>query len=170
MKVQKIQWKSHAKSSDIPADVVYSELIAVKKNNNGNLTPDDVVEAAKDPASAMHNWFTWEDTEAARRYRLMEAGSLIRSIEVVYKEAPKMERRAFEISYRKKTGDSESRTIYRTAAEAAADPDTHARLIAEAVRTLMAWRKRFAALQELHHIMTQIDAVVESLADKDVAV
>jgi hypothetical protein len=34
----------------------------------------------------------------------------------------------------------------------------------------MAWRKRFAALQELHHIMTQIDAVVESLADKDVAV
>jgi hypothetical protein len=170
MKIQEVKWKQHAKTLDVPAELAYKELLKVKKKSNGNLTPNDVVEFAKDPSSVMHSWFTWEDTEAARRYRLIEAGSLIRSIEVVYVEAPKMERRAFEIQYKKKTGDAESRTVYKTAEEAASDPDNHARLIAEAVRTLMAWRKRFAALQELHHLMTAIDSTIESIADKEAIV
>jgi len=167
MKVESVRWKQHGKQLDVPAEVAYKELLQVKKRNGGNLTPDDVVESAKDPESVMHAWFTWEDTEAARKYRLMEAGALIRSIEIVYKEAPKMERRAFEIQYKKKTGDVESRTVYKTAEEAASDPDNHARLIAEAVRTLMAWRKRFAALQELHHLMVAIDQTIEQIADKE---
>lgn len=87
-----------------------------------------------------------------------------RTIEIIYKEAPQTERRVIEISYKKKTGDRESKTVYTTAEEAAADPNNHARLIAEAVRTLMAWRKRFAALEELHHLMSNIDERVETLA------
>lgn len=164
MKIQEIKWKSHAKSTDIPADVAYKTLLKIKRENGGRLTPNDVVDFAKDPSSPMHSWFTWDDSEAARLFRLSEAGSLIRSIEIIYKETPKTERRAFELSIRKKVGDPESKTVYSTAEEAAADPDNHARLIAEAVRTLMAWRKRFAALQELHHLMSKIDEAVESLA------
>jgi hypothetical protein len=31
----------------------------------------------------------------------------------------------------------------------------------------MAWRKRFTALQELHHLMVAIDQTIEQIADKE---
>lgn len=46
------------------------------------LTPSLVVEAATDPKSPLHREFTWDDSEAARKYRLAQARTLIRSVEV----------------------------------------------------------------------------------------
>lgn len=46
------------------------------------LTPGDVVEEASDPANPLHPLFEWDDTEAAARFRLIQAAGLIRSIKV----------------------------------------------------------------------------------------
>jgi hypothetical protein len=51
----------------------------------GTLTPDIVVEVARDPASPLHRYFTWDDAEAAASYRLEQARTLIRSVRVVFK-------------------------------------------------------------------------------------
>lgn len=50
------------------------------------LRPDDVVTAAQPEDSPLHAYFTWDDTEAAKKWRLEEARALIRSvrIEVTY--------------------------------------------------------------------------------------
>lgn len=50
---------------------------------NGRLTADDVVEAARDPKSPLHHYFTWDDAQAAHARRIDEARSLIRSVRVV---------------------------------------------------------------------------------------
>lgn len=54
------------------------EAIAV----GGVIHPADVVEAARDPGSAMHRQFEWNDGEAAEAYRLQQARALIRRVKV----------------------------------------------------------------------------------------
>jgi hypothetical protein len=167
MKVQSVKWKSHGNVLNVPAEKVYEELNAIKDANDGKLRPNDVIAHAKDENSLIHSWFNWDDTAAAHKYRLMQAGSLIRSLEITYVELPKQPRRAYEVSIRKRTGDSTSHTEYATAEESALDPENHAKLIAEAVRTLMAWRRRFAYLQELAHFMEICDRTIEHFVHND---
>ena len=52
-------------------------------DRHGRLTPAIVVEEASDPDHPVHRRFEWDDSEAARKYRLSQAGSLIRSVTVV---------------------------------------------------------------------------------------
>jgi hypothetical protein len=48
----------------------------------GRLTPADVVDVARDESSPLHGRFTWDDGEAAEKWRLSEASHLIRTTRV----------------------------------------------------------------------------------------
>lgn len=63
-------------------------LESLAERDGGRLTPDAVVEAARDPTSPLHDHFTWDDTLAAQKCRLDEARTLIRSIRVVVRTSP----------------------------------------------------------------------------------
>jgi len=53
-------------------------------DRRGRLTPDDVVEVAKDENHPLHNRFEWNDSTAADAYRRTQAQELIRSVRVTY--------------------------------------------------------------------------------------
>ena len=57
------------------------ELKAIE-SRAGKLTPEQVVNAAADEASALHSCFTWDDSEAAAKWRLDEAREIIRSVRI----------------------------------------------------------------------------------------
>jgi hypothetical protein len=48
----------------------------------GRLTPELVLEAARDPKSPLHDWFEWDVEEAARKHNLARARILLRSVRV----------------------------------------------------------------------------------------
>src|SRR4051812_35266483 len=52
-------------------------LLAIREKR-GTLTPEVVVEEAADPSHPLHHRFEWNDDEAARKYRLLQAASLLR--------------------------------------------------------------------------------------------
>lgn len=60
----------------------------------GELTPTHVVEAATDVESPLHSRFEWDDTVAGHRYRLHQAGELIRSVRITYAESEKGEEKS----------------------------------------------------------------------------
>lgn len=62
-------------------------LKAIAARNDGLLRPADVVEEARDENSPLHGAFCWDDTEAARLYRLDQAQRLIRKFKVVIEES-----------------------------------------------------------------------------------
>lgn len=66
------------------------ELEEILRINNGFLTPEKVVEYAKNKKTALHEKFCWDDTEAAKKYRLMQASQIIRNVkvEIVHKDNP----------------------------------------------------------------------------------
>jgi len=52
------------------------------EDEGGRIAPADVVAAARAPESPLHGFFEWDDSEAAHRYRLDQARSLIRRVVV----------------------------------------------------------------------------------------
>jgi len=59
------------------------ERIQEIADQKGNLTPDALIEDAKDPDSPLHNEFEWDDAKAAMEARRETARRLIRSVRVV---------------------------------------------------------------------------------------
>lgn len=116
---------------------------------DGSITPESVVEAATDPASPLHNHFTWDDTEAARRYRLVEAGHLIRRYRIVVETAPdrKVKVRAFSSV---PVGDDLG---YVPTVEAMADPERREFVVQQAMREVAALRAKYQALIDFDEVL-----------------
>jgi len=57
--------------------------IAACKNSKGKLTPDAVIEAAKDPTSVLHGEFEWDVNKAAYQSWTDTARRLIREVQLV---------------------------------------------------------------------------------------
>ncbi|MCX8016489.1 MAG: hypothetical protein N2690_01105 [Rhodocyclaceae bacterium] len=73
----------------IDADAAAKELERLARNHKA-LTPRIVIDAARNPASALHDAFDWDDSSAAEKWRLYQARELIRSVHVVCeREAPR---------------------------------------------------------------------------------
>lgn len=66
------------------------ELLAVR-NRLGKLTPQSVVDVARDPSHPLHSRFEWDDAVAGEAYRRQQAHDLIRKAKVVYREADEAE-------------------------------------------------------------------------------
>lgn len=74
------EWKSEELGGD--AQAVGKELERIA-DVSGELEPHAVVDAARSEASPLHDYFEWDDSEAAEQYRQHQARHLIRSIRVV---------------------------------------------------------------------------------------
>lgn len=59
----------------------HREFSAIEKQN-GIVRPENVLDRARNKRSKLHKAFTWDDSEAAERYRLQQASMMIRSIKV----------------------------------------------------------------------------------------
>jgi len=63
---------------------IQKELEQIREANNGMLRPEDVVDFATNPDTALHNRFTWDNDEAGHRYRLWQARVIINvQVEIV---------------------------------------------------------------------------------------
>ncbi len=65
--------------TDISA--VVEELESIQESF-GEITPKFVIESAKNKTSVLHDYFDWDDTNAANQWRLRQASKLLGSIEV----------------------------------------------------------------------------------------
>ena len=165
MKIDSVKWKMNVPTKGIEADAAYAALETIREENGG-LTDDAIVEAAKPENHVLHDWFEWCDSQAASEYRRHQARCLIRSLVVVYEQSPDITIRAYQVE-RKAPVTAPERTVYSTTEEVLKNPESHARLISDAIRAAIQFRTRFQHLQELKAIIDSIDAVVEQLVTSD---
>lgn len=64
------------------------EILLDIRAKHGDLTPEILVQVAKSPKHPLHSRFTWDDTEAAKKWRLEEGAHLIRSVRIVREDRP----------------------------------------------------------------------------------
>ena len=130
----------------------HSELVGLLARD-GKITPASVVAEATSPDSPLHRYFVWDDTDAARRYRLLQAGMLIRRCRVRVEVEPErtVSVRAFlPIPREAKKGPSEYDDVYRVLRSEHRDV-----VFEQAMKDVSALRAKYQAL-------TDFDAVLRS--------
>lgn len=60
---------------------IIGEIAEKIEKKNGNITPILLVKEAESSRSPIHHLFTWNDTEAAKEYRLHQARNIINHLE-----------------------------------------------------------------------------------------
>jgi hypothetical protein len=131
------------------------ELSALVAAHGGAITPAQVVNFARNPATALHGLFVWDDTEAARKYREVQAQTYLRAVvRLIPRENDEpVSVRAF-VSLSTDRGSS----VYRPIVDVLNDDEARAVLVADAQRELAALKQKYAHLQELAHVW---DAIAE---------
>ena len=162
MNIESVNWKRGVPHRGIDPQQAYEAVEEIRREI-GSVTDDAVVDAARPPEHTLHGWFEWDDTAAAKEYRRRQARSLVASLEVVYKEAPEVKTRAYQVM-RREAVTSQERTVYSTTEEVLRDSAARDRLIADAIRAAMDFRRRFKILHEMEQVIEAIDKAVEAVA------
>jgi hypothetical protein len=146
---------------------VAAELHRIAKANKGQITPEAVVRNAESSRSPIHDCFTWDDTEAAKRYRLVEAASLIRSVKVIVETHPQdkpLEVRAFvNVAVCGDEDEGEPKeTCYVPLKVALKVDDYRQQMLDNAAKELSSFRRKYSILKELATVLDAADAFVQT--------
>src|SRR5678815_5205406 len=63
---------------------ISARLTFIRKKT-GAVTSRAVIDDARDPGSPLHQFFDWDDSSAAEKFRLHQAGQLIQRVQVIVK-------------------------------------------------------------------------------------
>lgn len=104
--VNKLKIKGNTKKIGKTNGEKYAEYLKVLMvKNNNKLTPEQILADARRKESVLHDYFEWDNTEAARKYRIQQARELMQMVvEVRFIENRPVEVRKF-VSVKKGTKD-----------------------------------------------------------------
>jgi hypothetical protein len=128
----------------------------------GVLSPRTVVNVARDEENPLHDYFIWDDTEAAERYRINQASLLIRRVKIDIIK-PNKETRELEIKTTRKFVSPKSlrgnNGSYKPVESVLNDEDLKNDLLETAKAELYALKKKYEALVELTIVWEAIGAI-----------
>lgn len=118
---------------------------------NKKITPEEVLKKAKDENSELHKCFEWNDSVAAEKYRLQQAGNVIRML--VYKSEKENTEpvRAFHITTEKNT--------YQPTRTFLVQQDEYQSLLKRAMAELEAFKKKYHTLSELESVFEAMEMI-----------
>ncbi len=141
--------------SRVSAEIVGVELERIRRLNNETLTPEDVLTAAERRGSPLHPLFTWDNDEAARKYRLTEARRIIQGVLI---EHPRRDREPL-IAYLSVRTEERGR-CYKESRVVMSDDELEQQARQECRQMIEAWRRRYSRLEQ---IKKALDAFEEEL-------
>lgn len=133
------------------------ELKEIAEEHDGILYPKHVVEKARDSKSSLHGAFEWDNTKAARKYRLHQARQIISVVvETMEIEGEKKEVTAF-VSLRNERDNGG----YRQTSNLIKLIDGRKAILDTALWEFSSLRKKYDNLVELSAVFDEIDKVKE---------
>jgi hypothetical protein len=126
------------------------ELQGVARRHGNVLKAEDVVDFARDPRTALHSRFTWDDTLAAHQYRLEQARALIRIVVTVIPG----HNREFRVFASMQADRVEQGGGYRYMVSILGNKAKRQRFLAEALAEFDRWKEKYEALEELAEVFS----------------
>lgn len=120
-----------------------------KEIGSTSITPEEVLEKARNEKTELNKCFEWNDGIAAEKYRLQQARQIIQLLVVVPKSEDSEPIRAFQIT--------SERNTYQSTRLFLEDPDEYQILLRRAKIELQEIKKRYKMLSELETIFEAID-------------
>jgi hypothetical protein len=134
------------------------ELRKIEKANGGVLQPDAVVAFAKNPKTALHDAFCWDDTEAAHQWRLQQARQLIR-ITITYEADARTDVKAYVALRSERYEDGGYRYMPLLMKTASGREE----VLETALWELEAFEKKYSQLKELADVFAAIGRLRKKL-------
>jgi hypothetical protein len=139
------------------------KIIKEIAEKNGKCTPKDVLEVARNKESILHPMFEWDDRKAGEAFRKQQAGSLIRSIQVVRLSDDKkaLERKSLMVHVPTTNKNKQEEPGYVTIEFALKDKVARAKVVEMALGQLKGIRAKYGDFNELDEIWGAIDRVTK---------
>lgn len=137
----------------IPADAQTAgeELDRIYRKH-GQLDPKDIVDESRDTDAPLHGCFEWDDAVAAERYRMRQAGDIVRAIVTVPEGTGEQERQAVRAVVH-------VQGVYLPFSVVFSDEEKMQELLTTALKDLAAFKKKYHDLAALAPVFSAIDEV-----------
>lgn len=117
---------------------------------NDRITPQEVLELARNEDSELHKCFEWDDSVAAEKFRLKQAQMIL--ISLVFKKSEEHEPvRVYQIT--------SERNTYHPTQKLLVMEDEYQNLLRRAKNELEAFQRKYRTLSELEAVLEAIDAL-----------
>lgn len=150
------QWGSRSYAVD--AQLV-GETVAQITEREGYCPPSRLVAVASDSDSPLHSLFTWDDVDAAERWRTHEARQVIKSLTVTVRVEDAEVRAPAFVSVGHRVETQANGEGYRPLSVVAADPGYRAEALGEALAQLRAIQRRYAAIDALAPVWKALEGI-----------
>jgi hypothetical protein len=145
---------------DVARDVLYK----IAEKSGGVISPRSVIEVAKSEDHPLHDYFLWDDTAAANRYRLNQAALLIRRIKIdIIKPAREPKNIKIETTREfpslSKLRGKENAGSYVALEKVMTNDGMKSDLIETAKQELIAIKKKYQTLVEFTKVWQAIDSL-----------
>ena len=141
-------------------EAVQKTLIKITEKH-GHITPEFVLQEAKNPKSVLHNYFVWDDTKAANLFRQSQARFLIRNVKFeIIREKTETKEIVFETVRAFESPPSIRGTkSYLPLKTVMEDDELKAELLARAKIELNSIKARYKQLNELAVVWDAIEMI-----------
>ena len=160
----KYKWGDFGIVGGMDAQTVGDTLEALRMENSGALTPDIVVESARQKDSPIHNCFEWDDSIAGEKYRKEQARRIIQCVVTDIRGNNPNPRpqtiRAFT-SVQNDKGDR----YYTTTAHALSNDELKEQVFANLMRDMDTLRRKYDTYKfaEVHSVFKSIDQAMTKI-------
>lgn len=153
-KMSAYKWTTGARCA---VDANIAGAVCEQLEERGELTAERLVDVSRPEDAPLHGAFEWNDAIAAEKYRVTQAGYIIRSLVVVVESED--EAKPIRAYFPTEVKHYENiRTIIET-------EDKRKKLLQTALQELTAFKRKYAALSELCKVFAAIDAAVDDEQD-----
>lgn len=137
-------------------NIIKSEFDRLLKKH-GVLTPEIIIDAAKDKRSKLHPFFEWNNAKAAHQWRLEQASMYLRKIKVTVERdgSDPVSARAF-ICIRR-ADDETDRGEYHPIERVLNDEEMCNQMLESAYSELRSFQRKYRTLRQLAPVMEAID-------------
>ena len=142
----------------VSADVAGKELGRIEAER-GCVNPQLVLDESREESSPLHKCFEWNDGIAAEKYRLNQAGLIIRNLVVVLDECEHQEPVRAYVNIQKEAPAQTGEFI--NIVSAMQHTETREVVMANALRELQEFKKKYKSLNELFGVFAEIDKLQE---------
>jgi hypothetical protein len=163
------EWKGKARTHGLDAEDVGKHLDMIRRNNDGKLTTEQVVENAKPRNSLLHPVFEWDEVAAAGMWRKQQARDLIQSVYVTYKDEDPSMISAVRAFVSVHVEDEDAEPSFTHVGVALKDDRMRRELLNNALKELEGWRKKYEQYNELSAVFDAIDKARLDLGKQTVA-
>lgn len=115
-------------------------------------TPQEILNKARDKDSELHKCFEWDDSIAAEKYRLQQAGKILRLLVIKPTRKEEQPVRVFQITSEKH--------VYQPTKHFLVQEDEYQSLMKRALNELDSFKRRYSTISELESVFEAIDEVL----------